>query len=144
MDTGNVFLRARATGLGLRLRVKLDSLIIYDQELTEKFVIITHQFKDSIEQEHLLEIEMSNKMANHTVLDNNNQIVQDRVIELETVSLNDIELGQVFLDAARYYHDFNGSQPAVEDQFYGIMGCNGIVKLKFRSPVYLWLLENAR
>jgi hypothetical protein len=142
MDTCSVSLRARATGPSLRLQVTLDNLVIYNQELTEQFIDIRHEFDDSCEQAHLLEIEMFGKQPEHTVLNDNDEIISDRIIELEAISLDDIELGQVFLDAAKYYHDFNGSQPAVEDSFYGVMGCNGKIKLEFHSPVYLWLLEN--
>jgi len=48
----------------------------------------------------------------------------------------------VFLDRAVYVHDFNGTGKFVNKQFFGEMGCNGTVELKFSSPFYLWLLEN--
>ena len=37
--------------------------------------------------------------------------------------------------------EINGTQESVDDDFFGTMGCNGTVRLKFSSPVYLWLLE---
>jgi hypothetical protein len=48
----------------------------------------------------------------------------------------------VLLNKAVYTHDFNGSQPPVDDKFFGDLGCNGTVSLKFTAPTYLWLLEN--
>jgi len=43
---------------------------------------------------------------------------------------------------AQYQHDFNGTGNPTIDKFYGEMGCNGTVSLKFTTPIYLWLLEN--
>jgi hypothetical protein len=45
-------------------------------------------------------------------------------------------------EVAAYHHDTNGSTGAVTDSFYGTMGCNGRVEMRFRTPIYLWLLEN--
>jgi hypothetical protein len=90
----------------------------------------------------VLEIELQNKLPEHTSIDESGNILSDRVIELQNISLDDIQLGQIFTQLATYQHDFNGSQPMIQDQFFGSMGCNGTVRLKFVSPVYLWLLEN--
>ena len=42
----------------------------------------------------------------------------------------------------RFQHDFNGTQPEIKDTFFGEMGCNGTVSLRFTTPIYLWLLEH--
>jgi len=47
----------------------------------------------------------------------------------------------VFIDHATYTHNFNGTQAETTDKFYGEMGCNGTVSLRFTTPIYLWLLE---
>jgi hypothetical protein len=45
-------------------------------------------------------------------------------------------------EVAAYHHDTNGSTAPVTDSFYGTMGCNGRVEMRFTTPIYLWLLEN--
>ena len=59
-----------------------------------------------------------------------------------TVEFDDIEIDQIVSELAEYHHNFNGTQPAIVDQFYGEMGCNGTLRLEFTTPIYLWLLEN--
>jgi len=48
----------------------------------------------------------------------------------------------MFTELATYTHDFNGTKELTQEKFYGVMGCNGTVSLKFATPIYLWLLEN--
>jgi hypothetical protein len=43
---------------------------------------------------------------------------------------------------AKYQHDFNGTGKLTTQNFYGELGCNGTVSLKFSTPIYIWLLEN--
>ena len=69
------------------------------------------------------------------------QIVNDIGLKISDLTFAEIKLGHTFLENAVYHHDFNGSQAPVQDAFYGEMGCNGHVELKFTSPIYLWLLE---
>ena len=142
METCKFALQARATGADLMLIVRLDSREIWRGEPGFDWTDINCEFADTADQEHVLEIELQNKLAEHTCIDESDNILSDRVIELQNLSLDDIQLGQIFTQLATYQHDFNGSRPMIQDQFFGSMGCNGTVRLKFVSPVYLWLLEN--
>lgn len=123
------------------MRVWFDGELIQDQQLTNEYQEFQHEFADSTSADHELGIELADKTHEHTRINNSGDIVDDSVIEIAQVSLDDIELGQVFVDHATYDHDYNGNGPTVQQKFYGILGCNGIVKLKFSSPVYLWLLD---
>jgi hypothetical protein len=58
------------------------------------------------------------------------------------ISLDEIDCIQIVQNLAVYRHNLNGNGPEIEDQFFGDLGCNGSVELKFTTPVYLWLLEN--
>jgi hypothetical protein len=142
METCRLALQAKATGADLMLVVRLDSQEIWRGEPVLDWMDINCEFADTADQEHVLEIELQNKLPEHTSIDESGNILSDRVIELQNISLDDIQLGQIFTQLATYQHDFNGSQPMIQDQFFGSMGCNGTVRLKFVSPVYLWLLEN--
>ena len=85
---------------------------------------------------------MKHKIPEHTELDDTGNIVRDVILTISDITFDEIELGKLFLEKSTYTHDFNGSQAVVEDQFFGNMGCNGTVSLKFSAPTYLWLLEN--
>jgi len=133
---------AKTTSTDLRLLVRLDGTTVFDQTLTLLGIPISYTFDDAESQDHVLEIEMQGKQTHHTQVDSVGQITQDQVIEILDVSLDGLELGQVFFDHAKYHHDFNGTGSDHVEKFFGTMGCNGVVQFKFASPVYLWLLEN--
>jgi len=92
--------------------------------------------------EHMLEICMQGKTAEHTKINDTGEIVDDILVAVKNLCLDDIELGHTFLEHATYSHDFNGTQDPVTVPFAGVMGCNGVVRFKFSTPAYLWLLEN--
>jgi len=94
------------------------------------------------ESDHELRFVMKNKTTDHTQLDEHGKIVQDSRITIQNLCFDGIALGQVFIDHAEYTHDFNGTKDIVTEKFYGEMGCNGTVSLKFSTPIYIWLLEN--
>jgi hypothetical protein len=133
---------AQSTGQGLRLQVRFDGLVIHDSLLVSGPVEIQHEFEEFDGQAHVLELEMSGKSVDHTVIDADGNIVADQVIEITNMSLLGNKLGHLFVEHSTYTHDFNGSGDTTQQEFYTTMGCNGVVKFKFTSPVYLWLLEN--
>jgi len=132
----------QSTGPDLHLTVKLDDKIIYDGfpgKIPEK---VTWVFDDSGESTHLLCFKMSGKMPEHTTISASGEILQDRVIKIEDIAFDDIILGHMVTELAKYHHDFNGTSENTVQKFYGAMGCNGTVQLEFATPIYLWLLEN--
>ena len=92
--------------------------------------------------DHVIEISMQGKTAEHTKIDSDGNILEDILVTVTKAQLDDIELGHAFLEHATYSHDFNGTQDPVTVPFVGVMGCNGIVRFVFSTPAYLWLLEN--
>lgn len=141
MDTCSLSLKANSYGReGLQLTVRLDNLVIFDSRLTDAPVTIAHEFVDS--QPHVLEIIMSGKEPNDTVLDDEGRILQDRLIDIEDIMIDDIDITSIVRKQATYTHDFNGSRSETVGEFYAIMGCNGTVRFEFANPVYNWLLEN--
>jgi nicotinate-nucleotide pyrophosphorylase len=142
MDDCLLSLAARATGDDLRLEIKFDNQIKFSKILSAELEIIEFGFNDNSSSAHVMEIVLSGKQQDHTVIDSSGSIVSDRIIEISSVSLDNIQLGQIFLNKTIYTHDFNGTAEKTQQQFFGIMGCNGSVYFEFTSPVYLWLLEN--
>lgn len=94
------------------------------------------------EAEHILRLIMKNKQPSHTKINEDGAIIQDARLIIENVAFDEIQLGQMFMEQALYEHDFNGTGMLIQDKFFGEMGCNGTISLKFYTPVYLWLLEN--
>jgi hypothetical protein len=92
--------------------------------------------------DHVLEIRMQGKTADHTEIDSQGEIIQDILVSISEVQFNDIDLGHVFLEHSVYSHNFNGTQDPVTVPFLGTMGCNGSIEFRFSTPAYLWLLEN--
>jgi hypothetical protein len=103
---------------------------------------IQFSIPDDDEGEHELRIEISGKNANHTTIDSEGNILKDVVIQLSNFNMDDIDINQLFLEKTVYTHDFNGTTDTIEDQFFGVAGCNGVISFKFSTPIYLWLLEN--
>lgn len=94
------------------------------------------------EAEHKLSFVLKNKTIDHTSIDEAGNILADARLQITDVSFDEIQLGHMFIEQATYEHDFNGTGQPVQEKFYGEMGCNGTVSLKFSTPIYLWLLEH--
>ena len=93
--------------------------------------------------EHELRLVMKNKTFNHTQIDESGNIVADARLIITDVAFDEIKPGQhIVTELSTYTHDFNGTKELMQDKFYGEMGCNGTVNLKFTAPVYIWLLEH--
>jgi hypothetical protein len=125
----------------LGTEVWIDNTCVVNVEHVDRIVHFSHEMSDN-DGEHELRIVMKHKTADHTEVNETGEIVQDVMLIISDVKFDEIELGQIFLEKTTYAHDFNGSQALIEDKFFGDMGCNGTVSLKFITPTYLWLLEN--
>ena len=125
----------------LGTEVWIDNTCVVNVEHVDRIVHFSHEMLDN-DGEHELRIVMKHKTADHTEVNETGEIVRDVMLIISDVKFDEIELGQIFLEKTTYAHDFNGSQALIEDKFFGNMGCNGTVSLKFTTPTYLWLLEN--
>jgi hypothetical protein len=141
-DTSTLAFTAKSTGNDLRLTARLNGHVFFDQILFQNEIKIQHTFSAVDEEKYTVEIEMSGKLPEHTVINDQGNIVEDCMIEISEFSLEEIALAHLFTDNCNYAHDFNGSQAPVVDKFFGNMGCNGIVKFEFSAPLYIWMLEN--
>lgn len=142
MAKSNINFNVRATGADLILTVVLDGQQIKRFSPDLEFQKISIEIDDNIEDSHVLELQMSGKTKYHTVLSENGEIIQDRVIEIADVDIEGIEIDYLFTQSSVYSHNFNSTGNPVDEVFYGTMGCNGTVRFSFSTPVYLWLLEN--
>jgi hypothetical protein len=124
------------------LEVWLDNKLLQDIDPVVGGTAINIDVDDEDELDHELKFVLKNKTQDHTEIDEVGNILKDSIVTIKNLKFDNIELGHMFFEQAVYCHDFNGNGPAIEEKFYGTMGCNGTVVLKFTTPVYLWLLEN--
>lgn len=142
MEMCKLSLVATAPGSHIGLEIRLDGKSIFNSQDTLDKHTIEHEFPDSQDQDHTLEIEMFGKLPGDTEINSAGEILSDKFISIDDVEFDGIALGQMMTELSVYRHDFNGSQDPIDDKFYGVLGCNGTITLKFSSPVYLWMLEN--
>ena len=125
----------------LGMEVWIDDQQIFNSDHVQETVKIEHNFNDN-DGNHELRFIMKNKNEDHTKVDEAGNIVKDARLTVTNVAFEEIPLNQLFFDQAVYQHDFNGTQDLINDKFFGEMGCNGVLSLKFTTPIYLWLLEH--
>jgi len=119
------------------------SNIAFDEvKLGHMFIEQTVYHHDMNGSQDLTEFQFYNKTQDHTKVDEQGNILSDAMLSISNIAFDEIKLGHMFITQTVYHHDMNGSQDLFEDKFYGSMGCNGYVSLKFATPIYLWLLEN--
>lgn len=139
MTTTKVSCRVAAEGPGLNLTIKIDDQTKWQGDPYSRHDVVFEIPDD--ESEHVLTIDMSGKTADHTKIDQDGNIVQDLSASVSDLAFDDLALGMIVVNHSIYNHDFNGSGQQIEEKFYGTMGCNGTVSLRFTTPIYLWLLE---
>jgi hypothetical protein len=143
MDTINFCCTIAPTSadVPLGLEIWIDDQKLFDQAHVQE----SHKFSADISDndgEHELRLVLKNKLSEHTQVDANNTIVSDARISVSDIEFEGIALNQLVPDLAEYQHNFNGTGELFLDKFYGELGCNGTVSLKFTTPIYLWLLEH--
>ena len=134
-------LAAKDPAIPLGCEVWIDDNCVFDQDHVSEPIDVEHEISDD-DGNHVLRITLKNKLPEHTKLDDQSNIVSDALLSVSKISFDGIDCSQIVQDLSVYHHNFNGTMPDTEDQFFGDMGCNGTVELKFVTPVYLWLLEN--
>ena len=125
----------------LGLEIWLDDQQIFNQDWVTDPQTISYEFSD-LDADHELRFVMKNKTVDHTKVDESGAIVKDACLVISDLAIDDIALGNIVTEKAEYIHDFNGTGSLTQHKFFSEIGCNGVVSLKFTTPVYLWLLEN--
>lgn len=125
----------------LGVEILLDNTVLLKNDHVREKIKFSHAISDD-DGEHKLSVVVSGKTHEHTKIDESGNIVKDATLQLSNVVIDSIDINQLFLDKCVYTHDFNGTQPEIEDTFHSIAGCNGTISFEFTTPIYLWLLEN--
>lgn len=140
ITTAKISCRVAAEEPGLNLAIKVDDQIKWQGDPYGQHDI-AFEIPDD-EAEHVLTFDLSGKTADHTKVDQDGNITQDLTVSVSELAFDDLALGMIMVNHAIYSHDFNGSGQLTQEKFYGTMGCNGTVSLRFTTPIYVWLLEN--
>jgi hypothetical protein len=121
--------------------VLLNNNVVFTTEHVAEPTTVTIDISDD-ECEYELKFVLKNKTQDHTQVDEQGNILSDTMLSVSNIAFDNIKLGYVFFEQTVYHHDMNGSQALTDHKFFGNMGCNGYVSLKFSTPIYLWLLEH--
>ena len=127
--------------VSLGLEIWLDQHKFFDQDHIDQTYQIEYEISDD-DGDHELRFVLKNKQSDHTQVDADGNILSDAVLSITDMRFDEINCDYLISTLAKYHHDYNGSQDPVVDKFYGSIGCNGTVTLKFSTPIYIWLLEN--
>ena len=105
-----------------------------------------------LEGAHSLDIVFLNKTMYDTKLDTNGNIVEDLLLNIDSIEIDDIDIGNLKWTASVYTPLYPesykqrvlsaGQQISNEVKNCVNLGWNGTWSLPFTSPVYIWLLEN--
>ena len=123
------------------VEIWLDDLQIFNQEHVTEPIEFYHDMNDDTA-DHDLRFLLKNKPADYTQVDAAGNIIKDARLKISNIEFDEIALDYMATQQATYTHNFNGAGAETQENFYGEIGCNGTVSLKFSTPIYLWLLEH--
>jgi len=126
----------------LCVTVLLDGEPVFVSNSIQQPQTVEFSVPDDNEVEHVIQWQLSGKTSAHTQIDEQGNIVSDALIHIRDIAIDNLNIDQIMFENAVYNHDFNGNGKATDDKFFGTIGCNGTVTLKFVSPFYVWLLEH--
>jgi hypothetical protein len=102
--------------------------------------------------ENSLTIEFVNKTIYDTILDSDDNIIGDLLLNIDSIEIDEIDLGSLLWTASKYTPDYpenhklrmsqSGNELPESLSNCVNLGWNGRWTLTFSSPFYIWLLEN--
>jgi hypothetical protein len=125
----------------LGMEIWLDDHRLFDTDHVDQICTIQHDISDD-DGDHELRFVLKNKQSDHTQVDAHGNIMRDARLTVGNIEFDGIDCQYLTTTLAQYQHDFNGTGESTTQKFYGELGCNGTVSLKFSTPIYIWLLEN--
>ena len=120
-----------------RARVTISDKKIFEGPVSADILIIDPAELDN-DSDFQLRIELIDKIPEHTVLDEQGNIVKDSVLTIKKIIIEDIEIqSNLSLDQEKFYYEHSGGK----HQLYDSLGVNGTAVINFSTPFYIWLLE---
>jgi len=137
-----------------KAEILLDDKSHFDGEIRgtqDKPNLIEFEAELNEDSEYTLVIRMHSKNNNQTVIDEKSHIVKDQLLHIKSVEIDEIDIGALVYEGIytpNYPEPWATQQMQsgkdLKDSFKNVtqMGWNGNWRLKFKSPFYMWLLEN--
>ena len=143
MEKATLEMQVSANDIGSLLTIKFDGQDVWQGDPGSETTLVKYDFDDEQERECTVSMTMSGKNESHVQFTESGEFSKDLLVAVAGIKLDGININQIVYDTAVYNHDFNGSKDPVQDRFFGLMGCNGTVTFKFKTPVFHWFLEHA-
>jgi len=119
-------------------KVYIDQEVIFDELIVDATQIVWNgELHDG---DHKIIIEVYDKKSGDTVTDADGNIVKDVLVNVDNISIDDIDLDILMWSKSTYYPTDKDSPESVTNCTN--LGWNGQWELTFSSPLYLWFLEN--
>jgi hypothetical protein len=134
--------------------IKINSKSYFNSEITsteQNPTIIEFEAELTEESEYNLIIERSGKGKNQTVINEKGDILKDQLLHIKGIEIDEIDIGPLVYEGEytpQYPEPWATQQREsgndLKDSFKNVtnMGFDGTWRLKFKSPFYMWLLEN--
>jgi hypothetical protein len=130
--------------------IAVDDTVLVEGTLTQGSNVTEYfEFDVSLTEEpHELQISFLNKESADTVKDADDNIVNDLLLNIDSIEIDDIDLGSLLWTASIYNPIYPESytdqdQKNIKDVLNCVhLGWNGTWRLPFICPFYVWLLEN--
>lgn len=125
------------------LSCSLNGNLIDSWESTVEVKKIKVQVKDTqFYQDQTIDILMQGKSHAHTKIDSEGNILYDVYAKIDKIIFDEVDVTEIFCEGKQcYIHDNNGTSDEFVDEFYGLIGCNGTVKIDFYTPLWQWYLN---
>jgi hypothetical protein len=115
----------------VQISLNVNNEVISAAALTDTPHSFAFVFSDTQDKSYDVEIIMSGK------IDPDTQVV------LSDLKFDSYVMDNLFIEQfATYHHNFNGTGDNVSELFTPVLGCDGVIKFTFITPIYQWLLSN--
>ena len=110
---------------------------IFKGQVTGPTLIVQHlELEDN--SDYQLLIKLVDKHSDHTVVDDQGNVIKDSSLKIKKLVVEDIEIQSVLsTNPEKFYYEHSGSQHIL----YDTLGVNGQAVINFSTPFYIWLLE---
>lgn len=117
--------------------------LVASNSFNEGVTQYTIEYEDTDEHtEQCVRVVMRGKTEEHTIVDDQDNIVYNVHAIVQKIILDDIDVTDLYVNGNPcYYHigsNNNQNGPILTDDFYGFMGLNGEVRIEFYTPMWHW------
>jgi hypothetical protein len=123
-----------------RAKVYINDDLIFDNKIVEPKEV---KWSGNLtEGKHKLTVEFLDKNKYQTIIENN-KIVKDQLLNIDSISFDEIDIGYLKHTLSKYYPDQvqHKDAPLLLNDCVNL-GWNGKWEIEFTVPIYIWLLEN--